>query len=333
MTGDTFAGSTLSDVAPYEIGFVTVGSAAMVSGQQLGGVWTSADGSRWTAAVPTTPFKDATIAVASAAGDGIIALGMPCSGECFGFESWATSDARTWAGPVTVPVTESVIPTSIAEGGTLMIGIGDDLVDVSNGAFNGRVFTTQEGDVWTPVPDIAAMHDARLNAIAAGAGGFAIVGSIKTAAGRAAAAWWSKDGTAWTRAADDPSFADATLTSVVRGKSGYLAVGSVGSDGAAWTSTDGQTWARSDATGTFAGSPLVDIGTSGDGLVAIGGDAVGGTVWTSADGAKWTPVPPIPGSAGSRFKSVAVGKSSSVIVGRPGPTGPTAGLVWIGPLP
>ena len=104
---------------------------------------------------------------------------------------------------------------------------------------------------------------------------------------------------------------------MVQGRSGFIAVGSIGQDGALWTSTDGQTWAQSDENGVFA----------------IGGDAVGGSAWTSADGARWTPVPPIPGSAGAKFKSVAVGKTSSVIVGRSGTSGADAGLVWFGPLP
>jgi hypothetical protein len=333
VSGDVFAGSALNDVATFGNGFVTVGAAAMVGEQQVGGVWTSADGSSWTGAVPTTPFKDATIAVASAAGDGILALGMPCSGECYGFESWSTPDASAWSGPVKASGSDTVTPTSFVARGIPMIGIGDDLVDVSNGDFNGRVFTTPDGEVWSSVPDIAAMHDARLSAIAAGASGFVIVGSMKTAAGRAAAAWWSTDGTAWTRAAADPSFTDATLSSVVLGRSGYIAVGSIGPDGAVWTSTDGQTWALSDENGVFAGSPLVDIATNGAGFVAIGGDAAGGSAWTSADGARWTPVPPIPGSAGAHFKSVAVGNTSSVIVGRPGLSGADAGLVWFGPLP
>lgn len=333
VSGDAFAGSTLNDVAAFDKGFVTVGAAAPVGGEQLGGVWTSADGSAWTGAAPTTPFKNATVAVAVAAGDGILALGMPCSGECFGYQSWTTSNGTTWAGPVKVPGTETVVPTGFAPGNSIMVGIGDDLVDVSNGAFNGRVFTTPDGEAWTPVPDIAAMHDARLSAIAAAANGFVIVGSVKAGTGRAAAAWWSTDGVAWTQAAADPSFTDATLSSVVPGTSGYIAVGSAGSDGAVWTSPDGRTWARNDDKGAFAGKPLVDVATNGKGFVAIGGDAAGGSAWTSADGARWEPVPPIPGSAGARFKSVAVGTTASVIVGRPGPSGPDAGLVWFGPLP
>ena len=333
VNGDAIAGAALGDVAAFGKGFVTVGSAAATDGTQLGGVWTSADGSTWTAAAPTTPFEEATVAVASAMGDGIVALGMPCNGECFGYQSWTTPDAGAWSGPVKAGGSEAVVPTSVVTREALTIGIGNDLVDVSTGAFNGRVYTTPDGAAWTSVPDIAVMHDARLSAIAAGPSGFVIVGGVKSAAGGDAAAWLSSDGTAWTRAAADATFTGATLSSVVHGTSGYLAVGSIGSDGAVWTSADGQTWARSDTGGAFAGSPLVDVATNGKAFVAIGGDSAGGAAWTSGDGVSWARVPTIAGSAGVRFRAVAVGEKSGVIVGTPGPSAAATGLVWFGPLP
>jgi hypothetical protein len=324
VPGEGFAGATLVDVAAFANGFVTVGSAPIVDGRQFGGIWTSADGVTWTAASPTT-LGDAAVQAATAVDDGIVAVGKICSTECYGFYSWRTDAAGTWSGPAAGSSDPATTPVSVAARGPLVVGAGFEFV--SGGATNGRILTSPDGEVWTAMPDVEAMHDARLAAIAAGKR-FVVVGSVVAASGRTAAAWSSPDASRWTRAADDPTFANATFSSVVTGGPGYLAVGGVGDDGAVWTSTDGQTWARLADQGTFTGSPLVDIATNGTGFIAIGNDAVGGTAWTSSDGATWVPVATIRGSADVKFVSVALGPKSSVIVGRPASPTSSAGLIF-----
>jgi hypothetical protein len=325
--GQGFAGAALADVATFTGGFVTVGSAPSVDGGQSGGIWTSADGVTWTAAPPTT-LDASTIQAATPYGDGILAVGKTCSGECGGFYSWRTTAPGTWAGPARASADFATIPVAVAARDKLVIGAGFE--NAPGG--DGHVMSSPDGETWTQVPDVASMQDARMAAIAAGKG-FVVVGNVTTSAGRTAAAWTSPDGATWTRAADDPSFANATFSSVVTGGPGYVAVGSIGNDGAVWTSADGKKWTRIADQGAFAGDPILDLATNGTGFIAIANGKAGGMAWTSADGMAWTPVPTIAGSADAKFVSVALGPKSSVIVGKPAPPTPAAGLIFQGPLP
>lgn len=330
-----FAGAVLSDVATFGGGFVTVGAAPEVAGNSFGGVWTSTDGSTWTAA-NTAPFAGAIAVAATAAGDGALVLGAAPKGPPH-FETWGTSDARTWSPPVEAPgaFEDDMTPTAIAAWGPLFVGVANELVDVAalNG-FDGRVFTSADGKAWTAVPTVPDMHGASLAGITGGPRGFVIVGSITQSEGRTATSWSSSDGSQWTRAADDPSFANAMMASVVNGGPGYIAVGSIGADGAAWSSSDGRTWTKISTAGGFVGHPLTDVATNGAGFVVVGGDqSTGGLAWTSPEGTAWTPTAAIPGSAEGKFISVAIGLKATVIVGNVGPGVPSAGLVWLGPLP
>lgn len=335
VPNSAFTGAVLHDVATFGNGFVAVGSGPDVGGNASGGVWTSADGTTWKAADPI-PFAFAAVVSATAAGDGILALGGAPRGAPH-VEFWGTSDAQTWAEPIEPPgsVEDDIQPTAIAAYGPHFVAVGNELVDVAalNG-FDGRVFTSPDGEVWTAVPPVPDMHGASLAAISGGPSGFVIVGSITQSSGRVAASWSSSDGSQWTRAADDPSFTNAMMASVVGGGPGYIAVGSIGVDGAAWSSTDGHTWTPIATGKAFAGQPLSDVAVSPAGFVAVGGDpSSGGLAWTSRDGLVWTPTAAIPDSAGSKFISVAIGLKATVIIGNVGPGVPAAGLLWIGPLP
>jgi len=291
----------------------------------------STDGTSWTAA-DTAPFKNATASVVGSVSEGVLALGSACSGECFGFDSWLSSDGAAWAGP-TSPAGDTSRPTGLVEHGSTIVAISSELIDPAMNHYHGFVYLSTDATTWTAIPGNDVFDQTGLSGIASDGKGLVIVGSNLHADGtRDGGAWTSTDGKAWAPAKDDGSFkGGGLLQAVAHGAGGYLAVGSVASDGAVWTSSDGTSWTRVDG-GAFKGSPLADVATSGSGYLAIGRDANGGAAWTSADGKTWKALTGIAGMPDARLIAAAVGQSKSIIVGQP--VGAAAsGLVWVGPLP
>ena len=332
VSPSAMAGFTPFDVVRFGNGFVTVGKAPDVGSLQQGGAYTSTDGSSWTAA-PQEPFRSYTLSVGHDTGHGLLVLGMVCSMECGGFDSWLSTDAVSWSAPVKQPFTDSVSPTGLAQRGSTIVAVGVDLVDVSTNHIRSRVFRSEDGETWTEAPEADVLDSAGLAGVAADTEGYAAVGRVlRDGGGTDGGAWTSADGLTWKKAKDDGSFQGALLQSVVRGPQGFVAVGAVGADGAVWTSVDGTAWVRVPDNGTFTAKPLVEIATNGAGYLVIGRDAAGGAAWTSSDGASWRSAGTIPGAEGVAFAAAAIGGSGSIIVGRPVGADPS-GLVWLGPLP
>ncbi|HEY5435697.1 MAG TPA: hypothetical protein VIK13_10725, partial [Candidatus Limnocylindrales bacterium] len=135
-----------------------------------------------------------------------------------------------------------------------------------------------------------------LEDIAAGPGGFVVVGSQNGPGGSRSTAWYSPDGLAWTRTQSD--LGGDSAGAVVQFGPGYVAAGwTPGENGVDralfWTSPDGRTWAAApDA------KDLHDVGSTPrlaavpQHLVAFGGKshawvASEPLVWTSQDGVTW----------------------------------------------
>lgn len=326
------AGATLADAVPYGTGFVAVGAGPDVGSTQAGGIWTSTDGSAWTLA--TADLSAAHVKAITAAGNGLVAAGERCAGECIGYLLWSTPDGQTWSGPGKPSGTDDYVATGVAARDGSFVAMGGEIVDLAGGNVeDGHAMTSSDGKTWVVGPDIAAMHGVRLGGIASGANLYVVVGSVDTGSTRTGAAWTSVDGEAWTRATDDPSFAGALLSSVAAGGPGFVAAGSIGPNGAVWTSTDGKTWTHVDDAKAFAGRQLVDLAASSGGLVVVGNDATGGHAWMSTDGTTWHDVGQLPGADAAKFVAVSIGTKNTLIGGKPLPGSAPAGLVWLGPLP
>jgi hypothetical protein len=332
MSPSGMAGATLADAVPYASGFVAVGAAPDVGSTQAGGIWASADGSTWN--LVTADLSAAHAKAVTVAGNGLIAAGEHCSGECIGLRLWSTSDGQTWSGPGKPAGTDDDVAIGVAARGSTFVAMGGKIVDLGGtNAENGQALTSADGTTWSVAPEIETMRSTRLGGIAAGASAFVVVGSIDSGSTRTGAAWTSADGQAWTRANDDPSFAGALLTSVVAGGPGFVAAGSIGPNGAVWTSTDGMTWTHVDDAKAFAGRPLVDIAATSSGLAIVGNDTTGGHAWMSTDGTTWHDVGQLPGADSAKFVAVTIGTKNTLIGGKPLPGVTPAGLVWLGPLP
>jgi hypothetical protein len=326
------AGATLSDAAPFGSGFVVVGAGPDGPAGQAGGVWISADGSTWDA--PNVDLRSAHVKAVADAGDGLIAAGEHCSGECIGYLLWSTADGKAWSGPIKPPGTDGDVAIGVAGRGPTFVAVSGEIVDLAGGnAEDGRAMTSTDGRTWTISPAIDGMRGVRLGGVAAGASAFVVVGSVESGSTRTGASWASADGKAWVRGRDDASFAGAALTSVIAGGPGFVAAGSIGANGAVWTSTDGATWTHVDDGGAFAGRPLVDIAGTSGALMVVGNDTAGGHAWTSADGSSWHDVGSIPSADSAKFVAVTLGTKSTLIAGKPLAGSAPAGLLWTGPLP
>ncbi len=208
---------------------------------------------------------------------------------------WTSPDGRSWE-PAEVTRPAGVI-AAVAAGPGRLVAVGS----VEDGVSRPAAWTSVDGRTWQALPASAFAGSAgrepgALDDIAAGPGGFVVVGSEVGRRGSRAAAWHSADGLTWTRSQAD--MGGDSAGSVVPFGSGYVASGwAPGEDGDAralfWTSADGRTWTAAPDT-----KDLHDVGSSpvlaaaGQHLVAFGGrsHAFAGTepsVWTSQDGVTW----------------------------------------------
>ena len=208
---------------------------------------------------------------------------------------WTSSDGRMWEpGKVTHPAGTMA---AVAAGPGRLVAVGT----VEDGTSGPAAWTSVDGRTWEALPASAfagsSGHEpGPLQDVAAGPGGFVVVGSEVGAGGSRATAWYSPDGLAWTRTQSD--LGGDSAGSVVQFGSGYVAAGwAPGEDGddraLFWTSPDGRTWtAAPDA------KDLHDVGSSPvlaaarQHLVAFGGRshawvATEPIVWTSEDGVTW----------------------------------------------
>ena len=194
------------------------------------GVWTTVDGSSWTASTVADP------------GTGPADVGggdPPARGTVGGvIAGFALSDARMVAvGSVTTPT-----------------------------AHRAAAWTSTDAKTWTRSADSPSFEDGAMNAVAWDGKEFVAVGLD----GSGAAVWTSADGATWDKAPAGPGFAGARLTSVSPGADGLVAVGYDGSGAHAWTSTDGKTWVGATGAADLAGSQALGVADKGGELVAIG---------------------------------------------------------------
>jgi hypothetical protein len=230
----------------------------------------------------------------------------------------------------------------VAVGSAAAAGTSEPFAVTSFGAVN-----------WQPLLQLTALAGphAQFLAVAAGPGGYVVVGRVMAGNQTRPAAWWSADLRTWQPVHGgglDGGSTAASVNAVAAVPGGFVAVGSHGASQAIWTSTDGQHWSMQDIdapAGTHSAA-LSLLATAGTRVVAAG-HAVGNSgnipvIASSADGgAHWTQVElPAPHALGTITAVLATG-SGFVAAGRTGPAGtqqPTAwtstnGLTWSAATP
>ncbi len=176
------------------------------------------------------------------------------------------------------------------------------------------VVTSAGGQVWQSADTEPAFVGAGVFtvAVAAGQGGYVIVGRQAVAGRTVAAAWWSAGLTGWQRGMDasagalDGPGASRQMLAATANASGFVAVGSAGTHPGAWISANGRTW-RAVTLALPMNSvraQLQQLTINGRRIVAVGMSATSGgqtapfTALSVNGGATWTEsLLPSPGGA------------------------------------
>jgi hypothetical protein len=303
---------------PVQVSAIAADGATEVavgSANRGGALWVSADGgSTWGRAALTPPGAGG----AGGAGAGQLA------GVAHGASGW------------------------LAVGGAAAVTTG------TTAALSPAVVGSADGRTWTVTGSRTAFDGPGrvvTGAVAAGPGGYVIVGQASTGSRTVAAAWYAPGLTGWRRAADaQPGALDGpgnrAMNAVSATGRGFVAVGAVGERPAAWVSGTGRTWTLVTlALPADAASAAFDYVAANGGVVAAVGTEVTpagqrrpfAAVSTDA-GAAWTPAQlPFPAGGGSAGAASAAGASATALTaagggftatGTYGPPGETDVVVW-----
>jgi len=163
---------------------------------------------------------------------------------------------------------------SVAQGPSGWIAVGSVQV---NGAAEPAVFASPDGVAWQQVSALTALAggNAQFLGVAAGHGGYLVVGKQGTGNQQAVALWWSGDLKNWVNGVSNRP-AGSVATAAVATTVGFVAVGSENGCHTFWTSGDGQHWTAHDlakpngATAATLTSVAAGQGGQSDRFVAAG---------------------------------------------------------------
>jgi len=256
-----------------------------------------------------------------------------------GGSTWARSAGAT---PATLARPGAQQLTGVAHGtaGWLAAG-GTETTTPEHPVVLGSV----NGRTWTALDGAAAFTGQGLvtTAVAAGPGGYVIVGHESAGGRTIAAAWQSAGLTGWQRAAGaQPGALDGAgnrqMNAVTATGQGFVAVGSAGSRPAAWRSANGRAWSlvTLPLPASAVSAELQFTGANGNTVAALGTEvtAAGQRIpfaAVSADGgAEWaeTPLPVPRGAAGAAVTSLTAAGGGFTATGTYGAPGGEDVVVW-----
>ena len=226
--------------------------------------------------------------------------------------------------------------TSVAQGPSGWIAVGSMNV---NGTVEPVVFGSPDGVTWTQLPGLTGLAggNAQFVGVAAGPGGYLVVGKQGSGATERAAFWWSGDLKSWVSGSGTGTPSHAGAAVAVNG--GFVAVGSMASCHTIWLSPDGQHWTEHDLSKPSGATTatLRSIAAEQSGRFVAAGfatDSAGDIpiVVTSADGgAHVTQV--VLGAAQGPASVTAVTATSDgfVAVGLAGPANAQHAVEWTSP--
>ncbi len=149
----------------------------------------------------------------------------------------------------------------------------------------GRIWSSQNGDVWTSAAAALPLDGILLASIAAGDPGLVVVGWSQNDA----VALYSPDGISWSRQSLPGSHPGSSAISVAWHGGRFVAVGGGGEPNAAvsWMSPDGRSWTRVSIIEEGTQASLSSVAGGPGGFVADGMSRGHTTVWLSTDGIGW----------------------------------------------
>ncbi len=261
------------------------------------------------------------VEVAAIAADGATEVAVGSANR--GCALWVSADGgSTWhRAALTPPAAGGASAGQLAgvahgPSGWLAVGGASAATAGTAAALSPTVVGSPDGRTWTAAGSLAAFDGpGRIvtAAVAAGPGGYVIVGQASAGSRTVAAAWYAPGLTGWRRAADArPGALDGpgnrAMNAVSATSRGFVAVGAAGQRPAAWVSGTGRTWTLVTlALPAGAASAALDYVAANGAMVAAVGTEVTAAgqrrpfaaVSTDA-GASWTQAQlPLPGG-GSR---------------------------------
>jgi hypothetical protein len=184
--------------------------------------------------------------------------------------------------------------TSVAQGPSGWIAVGS--VN-GNGTVEPVIFSSPDGVTWTPQPALTGLAGAgaQFLGVAAGPGGYLVVGRQGTGNQAHVALWWSADLRNWVDGETSGSTGSFAAAAVAVGN-GFVAVGSENNCHAIWTSADGRNWTSHDLAKPSGATTatLSSVAAGQGGRFVAAGSATNGAggipivVTSSADGAQVT---------------------------------------------
>jgi hypothetical protein len=184
-----------------------------------------------------------TVAAMWSASDIIVAVGMADGHPAIwrralngGWPLVSAADLGTMSGHL----------TSVAHGPSGWIAVGSV---TASGVAQPMVYTSADGVTWRTVPSLTAMtrSDAQFLGVAAGPGGYLVVGREGTGKQKFAQLWWSGDLANWT-AGGSSGYHNSLAIAAVADGDGFVAAGSQADCHTIWTSPDGMHWTTHDVT-------------------------------------------------------------------------------------
>ena len=227
--------------------------------------------------------------------------------------------------------------TSVAQGPSGWIAVGS--VN-ENGTVEPAVFGSADGVTWQTMTALTALagSDAQFLGVAAGPGGYLVVGKQGTGSQASVALWWSADLKNWVNgdtSGPPGSFADAAVAV----NDGFVAVGSENNCHTIWTSVDGQHWTAHDLAKPSGATTaiLLSVAAGEGGRFVAAGFATNSAgdlpiVVTSADdGAHVTQVVLSAPGGQATVTAVTAASDGFVAVGLAGPADAQHAVTWTSP--
>lgn len=224
--------------------------------------------------------------------------------------------------------------TSVAHGPAGWIAVGSV---ASNGVAQPMVYTSTDGVTWRTVPSLTALApgDAQFLGVAAGRGGYLVVGREETGERKFAQLWWSPDLANWT-AGGSSGYHNSLAIAAVADGDGFVAAGSQGDCHTIWTSPDGMRWTTHDiprpAGARTATLRYAAAGTGGRvvtaGFATNDAGAIPIVVTTDAGGAQITQVVLPTGGVPGAVTGVTATGDGFVAAGMIGPAKAQRAVTW-----
>lgn len=329
----------------------TSGTAARAS--------TAGGGSLASVAFPGYPGLRGSVQVTSLASDGTVQVAV---GGADGHAAlWRRDGTGTWTLLRDRPgLQQNVILTSIAHGpdGWLAVGNVSSAGQPSTATVGSTgqapvVLTSTDGVTWTSAVGNAVFAGPgfTVNAVAADASGYVIVGEQIVHNVPTDAMWFTPNLASWTRGGDtiastvsslSSGMSDSKIFAVAATATGFVAVGTHNGCHTAWVTSDGQHWKSYDIpkpTGTQ--DPLLShVAVSGDTVVATGDLGVGAgriplIVVSKDGGVSWqsTPIGNYGAFSGPQGTVTAITSDASgfIAAGLVGAPGRQQAVTWTSP--